>query len=57
MANHKVLRDLLHVLITEKSVEAQLVCRREKTEVAWGERMDGWRGQEDPINYAPHSEG
>lgn len=54
MANHKVLRDLLHILITEKSVKAQLVCRREKeregerkreerkqAEVARGERMDG----------------
>lgn len=28
MANHKVLGDLLHVLVIEEGVEAQLVCRR-----------------------------
>lgn len=27
VANHKVLGDLLHILITEESVEAKLVCR------------------------------
>ena len=28
VANHEVLGDLLHVLVIEERVEAQLVCRR-----------------------------
>lgn len=49
MANNKVLGDLLHVLIIEESVEAQLVCRRVREEmkqakVACGESIYtmGW---------------
>lgn len=30
MTDHKVLGDLLHVLIVEESVEAQFVCRKER---------------------------
>lgn len=32
VANHKVLGDLLHILIIEEGVEAQLVYRREPRE-------------------------
>lgn len=59
MTNHKVLGDLLHVLIIEEAVEAQLVCsavtggkemgrgvrweNRRIWEERWGKRMEGWR--------------
>lgn len=71
VADHKVLGDLLHVLIIEESVEAKLVCRRrgnrwqdrdtrrkERGEGAGGERMEGWTAEEcDHIKYASsHSE-
>lgn len=37
MANHKVLGDLLHVLVVEEAVEAQLVC----STAAGGEETGG----------------
>lgn len=49
MADHKVLGDLLHVLVVEEAVEAQLVCKpvtegwdeRRIQEGRQGERMEG----------------
>lgn len=48
MTNHKVLGDLLHVLIVEEAVEAQFVCRaapgdRKGTEGGVGEEEDRGR--------------
>lgn len=60
MANHKVLGDLLHILIIKESVEAKLVCRgmreeRKKAEVAWGEKDRGMENR-DHVKYESDSE-
>lgn len=52
MTNHKVLGDLLHVLIVEEGVEAQLVCSRVGgggTSTGIMEREDGRRKQGSAI--------
>lgn len=57
VAHHKVLGDLLHVLVVEEGVEAQLVCGRERgRRERWRgrqQRAGGGGGEDEDMNHAP----